>query len=203
MGIYIDEELSWKHHINHIASKISKMTGIMAKARHHLTSKTLLTSYHTMIYPYLNYCNNIWGSTYPTRLLSIFKTQKKIVGIMTFSNYNDDTKPLFQSLKILNIYQLNTYLTAVFVYSYYHYKLPAFFNNFFITNDALHSNNSHNTRSMSQIQIEFNRTNYGKFSIRYRGAVVWNSLPSEIRNINFYNLFKKSLKLYVQKHNTL
>ena len=36
---------------------------------------------------------------------------------------------------------------------------------------------------MSQIHIEFNRTNYGKFSIIYRGAVVWNSLPSEIRNI--------------------
>ena len=199
LGIYIDEELSWKYHINHIASKISKMTGIMAKARHHLTSKTLLTLYHTMIYPYLNYCNNIWGSTYPTRLLSIFKTQKKIVRIMTFSNYNDDTRPLFESLKILNIHQLNTYLRAVFMYSYYHDKLPAFFNNFFITNNALHS---HNTRSVSQIHIEFNRTNYGKFSIRYRGAIVWNSLPSEIRNINFYNLFKKSLKLYVQKNDT-
>ena len=36
---------------------------------------------------------------------------------------------------------------------------------------------------MSQIHIEFNRTNYGKFSIIYRGAVVRNSLPSEIRNI--------------------
>ena len=119
---------------------------------------------------------------------------------MAFSNYNDDTRPLFQSLKILNIYQLITYLTVVFMYSYYHDKCPAFFNNFFITNDALHS---YNTRSMSRIHIEFNRTNYGKFSIRYRGAVVWNSPPSEIRNINFYNLFKKKLKLYVQKNDTL
>ena len=119
LGIYIDEELSWKYHINHIASKISKMTGIMARARHHLTSKTLVNLYHTMIYPYLNYCN-IWGSTYPTRLLSIFKTQTKIERIMTFSNYNDDTRPLFESIKILNIYQFNTYLTAVFMYSYHH-----------------------------------------------------------------------------------
>ena len=61
LGIYFDEELSWKYHINHIGSKISKMTGIMAKARHHLTSKTLLTLYHTMIYPYLIYCSIIWG----------------------------------------------------------------------------------------------------------------------------------------------
>jgi len=77
---------------------------------------------------------------------------------MTFSNYNDDTRPFFESLKILNIHQLNTYLTAVFMYSYYHHKLPAFFNNFSITNDALHS---HNTQSVSQICIEFYRTNYG------------------------------------------
>ena len=199
LGIYIDEELSWKYHINHIASKISKMTGIMAKARYHLTSKILLTLYHTMIYPYLNYCNIIWGSTYPTRLHSIYKIQKKIVRIMTFSNYTEETRPLFESLEILNIFELNTYLTAVFMYSYYHDKLPAFFNNFFITNDNLHS---YNTRSVREIHIEFNRTNYGKFSMRYRGAIVWNSLPSEIRKINSCNLFKKSLKLYVQNNDT-
>ena len=45
---------------------------------------------------------------------------------------------------------------------------------------------------MSQIHIEFNRTNY-------RGAVVWNSQPSEIRNINFYNLFKKIVKIICSK----
>ena len=118
---------------------------------------------------------------------------------MTFSNYTEETRPLFESLEILNIFELNTYLTAVFMYSYYHDKLPAFFNNFFITNDNLHS---YNTRSVRQIHIEFNRTNYGKFSMRYRGAIVWNSLPSEIRKINSYNLFKKSLKLYVQNNDT-
>ena len=103
LGIYIDEELSWKYHINHIASKISKMTGIMAKARYHLTSKILLTLYHIMIYPYLNYCNIIWGSTYPTRLHSIYKIQKKIVRIMTFSNDTEETRPLFESLAVRNI----------------------------------------------------------------------------------------------------
>ena len=56
------------------------MTGIMGNARHYLTSKTSQALYHTMIYLYLNYCcNNIWESTYPTRRLFIFKTQRKIV----------------------------------------------------------------------------------------------------------------------------
>ena len=51
---------------------------------------------------------------------------------MTFSNYTEATRPLFESLEILNIFELNTYLTAVFMYSYYHDKLPAFLINFLL-----------------------------------------------------------------------
>ena len=47
LGVYIDEELSWKHHIDQVVSKISKMTGIMAKVRHYLSLKTLQTIYYT------------------------------------------------------------------------------------------------------------------------------------------------------------
>ena len=40
LGLFIDEELSWKYHINHVTMKISKLTGIFAKARHYLSLKT-------------------------------------------------------------------------------------------------------------------------------------------------------------------
>ena len=45
LGLYIDEELFWKYHINHVIMKISKLTGIMAKARHYVTLKTLQNIY--------------------------------------------------------------------------------------------------------------------------------------------------------------
>ena len=92
LGLYIDDELTWKYHLDHAAAKISKMTGIMAKARHYLSLKTLQTIYDTMVYPYLTYCNIIWTSTYPTRLKSIFMIQKKIVRIMTFAKYKDKSR---------------------------------------------------------------------------------------------------------------
>ena len=74
LGLYIDHELSWRKHVDQIATKISKMTGIMAKARHVLSIQTLKKIYNTMVYPYLTYCSIIWTSTYPTRLKSIFTT---------------------------------------------------------------------------------------------------------------------------------
>ena len=161
MGLYIDDELTWKYHLDHVASKISKMTGIMAKARHYLSLKTLQTIYDTMVYPYLTYCNIIWTSTYPTRLKSIFMIQKKIVRIMTFTKYKDKSRPLFLSLKILNVYELNIYLMALFMYSYFSDKLPSYFTNYFKLNEKLHS---YNTRTASNVYIDYKRTNYGKFS---------------------------------------
>ena len=135
LGLYIDEELTWKYHM-------AKMTGMMDKARHFLPLKTNLTLYNTMSYPYLTYCNIIWASTYPTRLKPTLKTQKQLIRIISFANYTEKSGPLFKSLEILNIFQLNTYLKAVFMYSYNHDKSPAFFDNFFKTNESIHSYNT-------------------------------------------------------------
>ena len=41
LGLFIDEELSWKYHINHVTTKMSNLTVIIAKARHYLSLKTL------------------------------------------------------------------------------------------------------------------------------------------------------------------
>ena len=117
LGLVIDEELTWKYHINQVSSKISKMTGIIAKARHYVSLDSLIMIYNTMIYPFLIYCNITWTSTYPTRLQPIYLIQKNIVRIMTFAIFTEKSKPIFQSLKLMNIYQLNTYLTALFMFS--------------------------------------------------------------------------------------
>ena len=74
------------------------------------------------------------------------------------------------------------------MYSYHHDKLPAFLDNLFKTNKCLHS---YNTRSAANIHIEFIRkTNHGKYSVGVKGAIIWNDLPSNIRNISSYNVFK-------------
>ena len=78
LGVYIDEKLCWKFHINYVSMKVSKIAGIRAKAIHYLELKNLKELYNTMVYPYLTYCNINWASTYPTRLRSIYIAQKSI-----------------------------------------------------------------------------------------------------------------------------
>ena len=135
LGVIIDEQRSWKYHVNHVAMKISKMTGIMTKGRHYLHRKTLLVLYNTMINTFLIYCNTIRASTYATRAESISRIQKKIVRIVTFSNFRDDSRPLFESLKLLDIYKLKTCLTSCILAAIISFQR-------FSTNENIHSYNT-------------------------------------------------------------
>ena len=47
-----------------------------------------------------------------------------------------------------------------------------------------------NLLKKTNIHTEFRKTNYGKYSIGFKGAIIWNDLPSNIRNISSYNMFK-------------
>ena len=55
LGVMIDNHLSWKHHINYVALKISRNIGILAKLRHFVPPKTLYGIYNSLIFPYLSY----------------------------------------------------------------------------------------------------------------------------------------------------
>jgi len=114
---------------------------------------------------------------------------------MTFAKCNDESRPPFLQLKLLNIYQLNTYFTTLFMYSYFNNNLPNYFTNYFTLNREMHN---HNTRSASNIYIDYRRINYGKLSLKIRGAHIWNELPKELRVLQSYNSFKTLTRDYIQ-----
>ena len=66
LGVYIDNQLTWKKHIHYIAGKLFRGIDLVAKARQLLNSDALITLYYSFIHLYLCYCNHVWGSTYVT-----------------------------------------------------------------------------------------------------------------------------------------
>ena len=54
----------------------------------------------------------------------------------------------------------------------------------------------YNTRNNNDINLVKCRTTLAQNSFYYRGAVVWNSLPPEIRNLSNLNTFKRNLRNY-------
>ena len=171
LGFFLDENLTWKPHINHVCKKISKSIGIIYQARFYLLPSTKLSMYYTLIYPYLSYCNTAWSSTYVSNLSCIFLLQKRIVRVLTNSNYRAHTAPLFSKLKILSIYQLNSFHIGKFMYSYHNQLLPPSFRNLFTTNIEIHE---YNTRNASSYRAHACRTNIKQFTILFQGPKLWN-----------------------------
>ena len=73
LGVYLDNKLNWKKHIAYVSGGI----GLIIKARKLLNSDALITLYYSFIFPYLSYCNHIWGATYATNLQKLVIQQKK------------------------------------------------------------------------------------------------------------------------------
>ena len=99
LGVIIDDKLYFDNHISYIKNKISKGLGILIKTRKYLNRRILVNRDYTLVYPYLIYCVEIWGHACNIYLDSLVKLQKKIKRIMTFSDYNSHSAPLFLALK--------------------------------------------------------------------------------------------------------
>ena len=79
LGVTLNENMSWRSHIDKMSNKISRIIGLLCKLKHILPLFTLKTLYSSLILPHLNYGNLAWG--YDTS--RVFKLQKKAIGQIT------------------------------------------------------------------------------------------------------------------------
>ena len=197
IGVILDSNLKWDHHINLIKTKIAKGIGIICKARKLLELNTLLTLYYSMIYPYLTYCIEVWGNSGKTYLMSLFKLQKKVLRIMTCSGYYAESDPLFKKLNILKLTQIYTTSVAVLMFKYVKGMLPPIFNDLFIrTSDVA----TRVTRNSNKLVVPLCRTELYKKSIKYQGPSIWNRYENFINHQCSLHAFKKQMKRYLSDH---
>ena len=137
---------------------------MLFRSRFYLSSKSKLTLYYSLIYPYITYCNSTWSSSYVTNLNGIYCLQKRAVRAITNSDYRANSAPLFSKLKILYIYQINTSPITTFVHCYPSNLLPPLFFKFFLTNNQTHG---YSTRITNNYCIHHCQTNLKKFTILY------------------------------------
>ena len=99
LGLTINENMSWKPHVDKIANKISKYVGLLNRLKRYLPQNILKMIYTSIIQSNLNYCILAWGYNCG-RLKTL---QKKAVRIITNSRYNSHTDPIFKKLEILKL----------------------------------------------------------------------------------------------------
>ena len=183
LGIMVDNHLNFRSHTSSACTKISKVVGLLFRLNNILPSETLLTLYSSLLVPHILYGIEIWHGALIENHDRIFKLQKKAIRAINALDYNHPTNDFFKSMEILkvkDIYQQRLLLSM--------FKIQNF-----TTHADLHS---YNTRQRQDIVLpRFNRTR-SQTSFFYKGIVAWNSIPMEIRSLQFLNAFKNALKHY-------
>ena len=133
MGVLLDENLSWKSHIQTIENKIAKNIAILYKANPFLNANSLKCLYFSFVHSYITYCN-IASSTNHTKLKKLYNQQKHACRIIFGANRCTPSEPLFRQLGALNVYKLNTHQVLLFLFKTKHGLSPKMFDNHFSKN---------------------------------------------------------------------
>jgi hypothetical protein len=194
LGVILSSNLKWNKHIEIVRNKSSKNIGIISKVRHLLPQHLTRTLYQTLVNPYISYCNLVWSLPYKTtNLEKILKIQKRYCRLITFSTYRQHSRPLFQRLSILSVYDTYKYQLLIHIYKTLHNLIPNS-QDYYIPNSLVHD---HDTRQRSNLHIPQCRTTNKQNTISYQGPLLWNLLNKDIRSSPSLSIFKKKIRTVI------
>lgn len=184
LGVIFDDKLRFNEHIKHVSLKISKSIGILYRIRPLIPRDILINLYYNFVFPYLIYGNLIWSGTSATYLQKLILLQKRVIRIITKSNYLAHSTPLFYSTQILKLPDIYKYFLAL-----HSFKLIQ-------SNNYAQTNQIYNFRNQN-IPVMFHRLTSTQKAVSFMSPSYYNSLPRQLRDTQPLSTFKKILKEYL------
>jgi hypothetical protein len=193
LGVLIDENLSWKPHINNINIKMRSGLAMMYKTKAVVSSSTLRTLYYSFIYPYLDYNLINWSSAPKSHLKCIDATNKKAVLLLQKVPNNQDrfTGSSYKQTQILPLEYIIKLRRGTFMWKLSNNILPD------ATRSWFHPNTSeyYTRMNVSKYQLPHPRTELARRHNSFSATKLWNSeIPEEIKRSFTLQTFKSKYK---------
>jgi hypothetical protein len=194
LGIYLDEYLSLDFHTNYLSNKLARSLYCIRQVKNTLPKSALKTLYYALIHSHLTYCPIILSCINTKNKNCITKVQKKAIRIITKSNYNEHTGPLFNELKILTYDKIITQAKLQFMHAIEYSYAPESFSNIWTKNERREV--GYELRNQNEYIIPNHRIELFKRIPLFSLPTEWNSAGDIIFHENkilFRNLLKEKL----------
>ena len=191
LGIYFSNDCTWHHHIKYIVDKAWIRINIMRKLKFRLDRKSLETIYITFIRPLLEYGDVLWDNCAQYEKEELDKIQNeaarivtgatKLVSLLALSNETqwDSLDDRRRKHKLTLFYKMKTNLCPEYLSS----LIPPTVGNI----------SRYNLRNANDLQtIKTSSVLYYE-SFLPSSVRAWNSLPSEVRQLESLSSFKHFL----------
>ena len=189
LGIIIDSKLNFTRHIEKMLKKGNQKLHALARISKYVNRKQMKLIMETFIKSQFNYCPLLW--MFHSRYLNnrINKLHERALRLV----YKDDTLDFQELLDLHNdvtLHQKNLQRLAIEMYKVKHKIAPVLFQKLFKKKEISH----HLSHQATWLLPRVNTVNFGTETIRYRGPVIWESLPDEVKQLPTLQSFKRQIK---------
>ena len=116
LGVLIDENLSWKNHVDMIKKKMRAALGAVMRIRVYLSSKAMLCLYHSLLLSHVCYCITNWCFGNETRIHQLQRICNKFIRLVFGLKKRDSVKNVLKQNGLLTIKQVYHVELAIFMY---------------------------------------------------------------------------------------
>eukprot|EP00118_Oscarella_pearsei_P020238 m.218749 g.218749 ORF g.218749 m.218749 type:complete len:304 (+) comp39904_c0_seq11:649-1560(+) len=199
LSVYFDDRLSWKPHLDTVVKKVSRKIGILRRHRGNLSVTAISAFARCVINPDLDYCSTIWSNGSPAISSRLCSLQKRSLRAIAGLRHWEQTGSTGRLLSLWNLPSIN-FRHMIQLGTLAFRCINGLASNMLCGRfDRCASDGHYSGLSNRGVSVSRSRTNALKKTSFYRGQVLWNSLPTDIRIINrdFCGLFKSCLRLHL------
>ena len=191
LGVTIDRYMTFDEHINDMHKKTMGTLIFINRIKDKLDRDTRVLLVEALALSLLNYCCKIWGSAGKTQIQRVQKLQNFAAKIASGKGRKyDRATPYITELNWLKIDKKCSYDACIFIYKILHKHIPDWLVSIETVGNARHRF----TRQCNDIFIRRASTNTGKRQFNIRGPLLWNTLPTDIREGGSLGAFKNRLR---------
>ena len=180
LGVTLDKTLTLKTQIDKVYKKSSSRLKLLKRIRSHIPSKVAVTIFQSVIEPLSMYCGMIYGNLHETGCKKIQTIQDRGKSIIRDQSYSPATLRTLRDRKVATqVFKSLNKLTPECMHDKFKFV-------------------SHGIRTRgngSLLKLPSVRTEAGRKSFEFYGALVFNKLPKELRDQKSLATFKRNVKL--------
>ena len=174
LGILIDEVLPWNKQIDDICAKLARANDIISKSCHFVPKKHVYQYIFYLFYSHILYGCLVWPYSIQHNIDRIIKLQKRSIRIVTYSEFNEHTGPLFCELKLLKVKGVFSLTKLLFILDFINENVSDERETVFVINRSIHSYETHSSMVFNIPKAKTSR--FGLNTLRYHGANLWSKL---------------------------
>lgn len=198
LGCTLDNTLSGESMSKKVVVKVNHRIKFLARNSKYLDRKALRALAGALVQCHFDYACLSWYDSAPSNMKIRLQTaQNKLVRIvLQLPTRTHLDQPHFNSLGWLRVDKRVSMLKLCIVYKISKGEVPSYLNNYF---QYVKNNHSHDTRGRDTniVPFRFKLISYGQQTFLYSAAVLWNSLPSSIKQAPRLTSFKKSVRTWL------